>query len=275
MEDYKVNRRLGKAATLPTAPAWTMLGRHDRMNYDPGPGPGQYGFGSSPHCRGGGFGSSHRDGLPHETTPSPMDYQPDIRQTNRHSPAYSLGASRPTGSQRGAPPGPGTYDSARSCPLTRPSPPCFSLLAKWSPDSSSHRTPGPTDYSLQFGGRKSPHGASLKFRHESAAGTTNCLVPGPGAYEVVPRRSSSAGKSFGGSRCYPHRDASTPGPGFYSPDDRITRKPAAAHALSRSLRDGPRDPGAPGPGRYNNVSVVQRPAGHSGAGPGRSSPSFS
>ncbi|EFJ50684.1 hypothetical protein VOLCADRAFT_88461 [Volvox carteri f. nagariensis] len=271
-DDYKVTRRVGKALTLPTAPAYSFGGRHERSPGDPGPGPGQYGTGWSISDKGTGFGTSARGDWSINHTPAGAAYSPQI---GGQKPAYSFGGKarkdHPTAS-----PGPGAYEPSPSAKLVKPSPSAFTMGPKTAAERGSDRSPGPAEYSPRFAPRDA-HVASLKFRKGPLP--PGEPTPGPGEYDTPRRpRPNSEGKSFGASRSQAIRDNGVPGPGEYGAPSIAQHRPRrASWTIGRASRDaGLRSSTNPGPGTYDITEpLIPRDGGHSTASDHRSAPSYS
>ncbi|PNH05333.1 hypothetical protein TSOC_008401 [Tetrabaena socialis] len=197
--DYHVTRRIGKALTLHTAPAYSFGGRHDHSAGEPGPGPGAYGPSTS-SSRGTGFGTGPRGPFVVSSTPAGAAYRPSVEDTTVRKPAYSFRGSNK--SQRdNAPqssPGPGAYDPTPAANMVKPAAPSHTIAIRPEADMEAARRPAPCDYNPAYE-RRDVHAASLKFRpvRPSSSGPT----PGPGEYDTGKlRRPRSEGKSFGGGK---------------------------------------------------------------------------
>ncbi|GLC43814.1 Outer dense fiber protein 3 [Pleodorina starrii] len=276
LDDYKVTRRVGKALTLPTSPAYSFGGRHERTPADPGPGPGQYGTGWGISNKGTGFGTAARDSSwAINQTPAGAAYQPTLSQTAGRKPAYSFGG-KPRKDPPTASPGPGAYEPSPAGNLVKPAPNAFTIGPRTVGEREPERSPGPAEYSPLFKPHE-VHAASLKFRKGPLP--PGEPSPGPGEYGTPrSRRPVSEGKSFGASRPEASRGNGVPGPGEYGAPSLEPHRPRrASWTIGRASRDaGLRTPQGPGPGAYDVTEpLIPRDGGHSTASDHRSPPAYS
>mmetsp|Transcript_9241 Transcript_9241/g.19760 ORF Transcript_9241/g.19760 Transcript_9241/m.19760 type:complete len:457 (-) Transcript_9241:679-2049(-) len=272
MTDYKKSRKLGKAATLPSAPAWTFRGKRDKVPDDPGPGPGQYDASLDYSPRGANFGSSTRYINPGTSTPSPLDYKASSRATLKSAPAYSFGGKQVPDHLKSKTPGPGHYDQHEGMKQTKRGQPAITMSARCVSDKEAERKPAPNAYSPDYNPKDTP-AASLKFRHASPGARD--VSPGPLDYaDMHFRRPASEGKTFGTSRGHADLDNGIPGPAMYCADDKAVRSSRNAWSVPRSVRDPNRDNGVPGPGNYLHSPLLDHSAGHGIKSHNRSAPAY-
>ncbi|KAG2500836.1 hypothetical protein HYH03_001598 [Edaphochlamys debaryana] len=274
-DSYKVTRRIGKAHTLPTAPAYTFAGRHDTSPSDPGPGPGQYGPLWGTNTRGTGFGSSKRPDLLINNNPGSNAYgRPPLEQIRTSKPAFSFGGAGKSRPERlNGIPGPGTYDDREALKLVKPSPNAKSLSFRPEDGPNGNGVPAPNHYDPSFS-PKEAHAATIKFRN--TAPPTSGPTPSPQDYDTRPQRSMSAGKTFGTSRPGHHLNNGVPGPGEYGSPYEPGRATRASWSIGRSSRDNPLRSYGPGPGAYTgNDPVIPRFGGHGIRSDNRSAPAYS
>ncbi|GIM17178.1 hypothetical protein Vretimale_19692 [Volvox reticuliferus] len=273
-DDYKVSRKVGKALTLPTAPAYSFGGRHERIPVDTGPGPGQYDPGWSVSGKGTGFGTAARGDWVINHTPAGAAYTPSLSQAAGRKPAYSFGG-KPRKDQPTPSPGPGAYEPSPSGKLVKPLPNSFTMGPKTASDRDPEKSPGPAEYEPKFSPRD-VHVASLKFRKGPTP--PGEPTPGPGEYGTPRRqRPNSEGKSFGVSRSEAIPNNGVPGPGEYGAPSIAPQRPRrASWTIGRASRDaGLRTSQNPGPGSYDVTEpLIPRDGGHSAASDHRSQPSY-
>ncbi|KAJ9530229.1 hypothetical protein QJQ45_023503 [Haematococcus lacustris] len=239
-DDFLVNRRVGYAATLKTAPAYSFGGRYGPACDDTGPGPGQYSA-SEPWSPTTASKNSTRHCSP-----------------NRHSTSAPDSCSHPLSSQRGTSPmalppeghRPGGY-------LHRPvaehlaghgvvsqerSPPAYTMPCKVYPPKPD-ATPGPLDYLPRDSMRRSApafslHGANLVLPRN--------ISPGPGHYSshdvFKTLKPACVAYSMGAKAQGPSRFEKRPGPAEYSPTFKPRDIPAASIKFRHPLSPGPDTP---------------------------------
>ncbi|KAG2452476.1 hypothetical protein HYH02_002715 [Chlamydomonas schloesseri] len=272
-EDYKVSRKLGKAFTLPTAPAFSFGGRYERASADLGPGPGQYGPLWGTNTKGTGFGTSSRTNWATNNGPAGTDYRPKTAQVLTQKPAFSFGGKAKPDSSANRVPGPGAYDSSPADKVVRPSASAFTMAPRIEPDKEAERKPAPGAYDPDYRPRE-VHTATIKFRN--TAPSLEAGVPGPGEYDTRPRRSPSDGKTFGVGRSDRHLNNGVPGPGAYGVPHDPYRPRQSVWSIGRASRDaGSLANGVPGPGAYSaREPVIPRDGGHSVGSNSRSAPAY-
>eukprot|EP00197_Chlamydomonas_leiostraca_P011511 CAMPEP_0202871732 /NCGR_PEP_ID=MMETSP1391-20130828/19510_1 /ASSEMBLY_ACC=CAM_ASM_000867 /TAXON_ID=1034604 /ORGANISM="Chlamydomonas leiostraca, Strain SAG 11-49" /LENGTH=470 /DNA_ID=CAMNT_0049552615 /DNA_START=1 /DNA_END=1413 /DNA_ORIENTATION=- len=271
-DDYKISRKVGYAATLKTAPAFSFGTKRERRIDDPGPGPGQYGPSLSFANPGIGFGSSTRYQNPGTQTPSPLDYKPDAAKVLRASASFTFGGKQKPEHLKSKTPGPGQYEPGPGKDSTRPGRPAYTIANRWADDRSKDRKPGPNEYNPDYRVKENP-GVSIKFKHEPL--NTGGDSPGPGQYDVDRAHRSPPGKTFGTSRTFGHLETDSPGPVYDQGAYEAVRPRRQSWSIGKSQRSPRDDNGVPGPGTYLHAPVIDRPAGYSvvSEGPGmRSAP---
>mmetsp|Transcript_11635 Transcript_11635/g.31718 ORF Transcript_11635/g.31718 Transcript_11635/m.31718 type:complete len:481 (+) Transcript_11635:288-1730(+) len=268
---HPVSRKVGMAALLKTAPAYTFGGRYKQIQGEGTPGPGAYAPFGSYETKGAGFGTSARLSRQADVTPSPLDYAPSVAPVRPSASAYSF-RSKNAGKQRPeSTPGPGAYDAGASKDKQRPSNPPVTMGPKLKPPSDADKKPGPDAYSPIFS-PKEPHSASIKFRH--TARSYEFAGPGPGAYEADPSPSKTRGPTMGGKRAHASGQDDSPGPVYDPTRSYEAILPGkAAYTFPRASSHYHASEG-PGPGSYTQPPVVERPAGFSAVSDCRSQPAY-
>lgn len=278
MAEYKKSRKVGYAATLKSAPAYSFPKKTERRKDDPGPGPGAYEPSISfQRPRGAGFGTSIRNSFSGNSglsTPSPIDYNPTTRASLKSAPAYTFGGKEKGTGGRSKTPGPGTYNPDKYQDTVKPSMPALSIAFRPNDPTASEKKPAPNEYTLpsqQFNCQGPA--ASIKFRHEISGKDPG---PGPGEYAVTSEGPAGApeGKSFGVSRPGTTATNGVPGPAMYDPNHDAVKSRPAAWSMEKSMRMNNRYSTAPGPGTYLHEPILEHPAGHGELSDNRSVPAY-
>ncbi|GAX82475.1 hypothetical protein CEUSTIGMA_g9902.t1 [Chlamydomonas eustigma] len=222
-KDFKKQRKVGKAAVLPTAPAYTWGKARQRIKDDPGPGPGEYSVEDcSFHRKGKGFGSGTRYKPSSDEVPGPGNYGIPRDPYLKSHPMYTFRGVTPT-DPKAKIPGPGTYDSIAADKVSiRPSTASYSMPLKLEDPAMKEIRPGPQTYrpDLCRLSLDSKPAVSLKFRHNGIGKFAKDPGPGPLGYmdkvflrEVYsPGNSTQKGFTFGMKTKYRTTADITPGP---------------------------------------------------------------
>ncbi|KAG1667463.1 hypothetical protein FOA52_012218 [Chlamydomonas sp. UWO 241] len=273
MENVKRSRKVGKAATLPQAPAFSWGKSPQRPSSDPdkNPGPGEYQPLDAGLSRGAGFGSSLRPSMVDNVNPSPLDYKLGTK-TLKSAPAYTFRTKAVPEHLKSKTPGPGAYEPRVFASSTKPRAPAISLQFRNAPAPDAEKVPAPSAYDPKYQ-PKDAHAASMKYRHDMAP-----TDPGPGPLEYSDRvfryTPSTQGRTFGTSRDDRRLSSTTPGP-IYQPDITSVRASHGGGKIPKAASRPDPNTNVPGPGTYYTVQVYDRDAGHGVQSDSRSAPAAS